>query len=210
MIVICIPYYDIIDKRTLACVEELLASDIDCTVRKGRDGNIGFRGTYIGDQRNLLIHNMTSSRVDQKLPENETHYLFLDSSNVLSVSQVKKLVSHDLDIVSAAYHPRGNLDYYCAGKAQYGGGILQKEYLPITTKGLIEVDIVGAGALLVKKNVFEELEYPWFRYEWVRFEKDGVRYQAQTGEDVGFCLHAKRNGFDVHVDCDCISEHYHD
>ena len=210
MIIICIPYYDAIDSRTLDCVEALLKSNIDCNVRRDESGSIGYRGTYIGNQRNLLIHNMTSSRIDQKLPEGETHYLFLDSSNTIGTTEVERLLNHDLDIVSAAYTPRGNRNYYCAGNAVYKDGLLKKEYIPATTTGLIEVDIVGAGALLVKREVFEKLEYPWFRHEWVRFEMDGIKYQAQTGEDIGFCLLAKANGYKIYVDCDCISEHYHD
>ncbi len=197
MDVICIPYYDKIDERTLEC-----AKSLDGELRTKRD-------TYIGNSRNIMIHNNTSSRRWQKLPEEIEGYLFLDSGNTLTKEQFETMKRHNVDIVSAAYHPRDNSTHWCAGYSKFESGLITKEYLPSTTAGLTEVDIVGAGALYVKRAVFEKLEYPWFRYEWIKFMSDDVEYQCQTGEDIGFCFLAKKSGYKIHVDCNIVSKHYH-
>jgi len=61
---------------------------------------------------------------------------------------------------------------------------------------LIEVDYTGMGFMLVRKGVFESLEYPWFR----AIEKRIGNMVDFTTEDVAFCLRAKENGFRIHID----------
>jgi len=197
MIIICIPYYDKIDSRTIESV-----NNTNLLVRT-------MRSTYLANSRNLMTHNNTSSRKWQTLSKEITHYLYVDSGNVFDPINVDMLLKHDLPIISGAYKARNNDEFYCAGHAEYKPNKITKNYLPITTKGLREVDIVGAGFLLVKREVLEKMDYPWFRYEWIRFKKNDIEYQTQSGEDVGFCIHAKRYGYKIYVDCDCIIKHYH-
>jgi len=63
-------------------------------------------------------------------------------------------------------------------------------------EGLIRVDYTGLGFMLVKKGVFESLDYPWFR----PVEKQIGDMVDFTMEDVGFCLRAREKGFEVLVD----------
>ena len=60
------------------------------------------------------------------------------------------------------------------------------------------VDYTGFGWLLVKKGVFENLEYPWFAPKMQVFESGGV--QDMCGEDVSFCLDAKESGIETWCD----------
>ena len=60
------------------------------------------------------------------------------------------------------------------------------------------VDYTGFGWLLVKKGVFEGLEYPWFAPKMQVFESGAV--QDMCGEDVSFCLDAKEQGIDTWCD----------
>jgi GT2 family glycosyltransferase len=61
---------------------------------------------------------------------------------------------------------------------------------------LIEVSYTGMGFMLVRKEVFESLEYPWFR----PLEKRIGDMVDFTMEDVAFCLKAKEKGFGIFVD----------
>jgi len=61
---------------------------------------------------------------------------------------------------------------------------------------LLEVAYNGMGFMLVKRGVFESLDYPWFR----PIEKQIGEMVDFTMEDVGFCLRAKENGFGVFID----------
>jgi hypothetical protein len=71
---------------------------------------------------------------------------------------------------------------------------------PLLNKGegesLVEVAYTGMGFMLVKRGVFEKLEYPWFR----PIEKKIGAMVDFTMEDVAFCLRAKEAGFKVLVD----------
>jgi hypothetical protein len=52
------------------------------------------------------------------------------------------------------------------------------------------------GFMLVKKGVFEKLEYPWFK----PIEKQIGTMVDFTMEDVAFCLRAKEKGFQIFID----------
>ena len=56
--------------------------------------------------------------------------------------------------------------------------------------GLVKVDALGAGVLLVKKEVFKRIRNPYFFYE------------IDRSEDVNFCHYARMCGFDIHCDTD--------
>ena len=60
------------------------------------------------------------------------------------------------------------------------------------------VDYTGFGWVLIKKGVFENLEYPWFAPKMQVFESGAV--QDMCGEDVSFCLDAIEKGFDIWCD----------
>lgn len=61
---------------------------------------------------------------------------------------------------------------------------------------LIEASYTGMGFMLVKKGVFESMEYPWFK----PIEKKIGNMVDFTMEDVGFCLRAGEKGFKIFVD----------
>ena len=65
-------------------------------------------------------------------------------------------------------------------------------------KGLFTVDYTGFGWVLIKKGVFENLEYPWFAPKMQVFESGDV--QDMCGEDVSFCLDAKEAGYEIWCD----------
>ena len=59
-------------------------------------------------------------------------------------------------------------------------------------------DYTGFGWVAIKKGVFETLEYPWFAPQMQVFESGEV--QDMCGEDVSFCLDAKKEGFEIWCD----------
>ena len=69
---------------------------------------------------------------------------------------------------------------------------IQKRRKPFT------VDYTGFGWVLIKKGVFENLEYPWFAPKMQVFESGNV--QDMCGEDVSFCLDAKEAGYEIWCD----------
>jgi len=67
---------------------------------------------------------------------------------------------------------------------------------------LVECDVIGMGAALIHRDVFEAISYPWFEYEV--YEKTGER---TVTEDVPFCRKAKEAGFSIWTDTSLVCGH---
>jgi hypothetical protein len=70
------------------------------------------------------------------------------------------------------------------------------------THGLQEVDMMGAGCLLVRRDVFERLSPPWFDFT-INQETDAIIHS----EDTSFCEQARAAGFPLLLDGDVQCEH---
>lgn len=60
-------------------------------------------------------------------------------------------------------------------------------------RGVVEVEQIGFGCVLIQRRVFDALERPWFRHPP---DSPGLR------EDTDFCLRARAAGFRIGVDLD--------
>jgi hypothetical protein len=69
---------------------------------------------------------------------------------------------------------------------------------------LVDADMVGAGALLVHRRVFERVPRPWF--EWL-LDRPEVPEGQKCSEDFAFCRKAKQHGFAVKVDVSVACRH---
>lgn len=80
------------------------------------------------------------------------------------------------------------------------GGVMKNETVETLAarKKPFTADYVGFGWVMIRKGVFESLPYPWFAPKLQIFENGEV--QDMCGEDVSFCLDAKKNGFEVWCD----------
>jgi hypothetical protein len=121
-----------------------------------------------------------------------THFLWLDSDHIfnpdLGVCLARHFMRADVDICSA-------VDYMRSGPTLpvvYVKDETPDEYLHyplvIVPEILCEVDAVGFGACITKREVFKKTPKPWFTID------------AKAGEDIAFCVAAKKAGFKVWVD----------
>ena len=69
------------------------------------------------------------------------------------------------------------------------------------SKKMVKVDIVPAGFLLVRREVFEKLEWPPFYYNSPELRALFPPEVKGIGEDVYFSFKAKAAGYDLWVDC---------
>jgi len=136
---------------------------------------------------------------------NYDYQLWIDSDIVFDSEKFYRLVSMDKDIAAG---------WYCTEDGQTtsvahwldeedfrgNGGVMNHETLDSMSKRRkpFTVDYTGFGWVLIKKGVFENLEYPWFAPKMQVFESGEV--QDMCGEDVSFCLDAKDKGFEIWCD----------
>lgn len=199
---ICTPYYNTIDERVEQGIYNLLDSDeINCAW-------LVKQGTAIAATRNLLINGGKSDLEYQKLKDKFTHYLFIDSDIEVKVEDIKRLLNYNLDIISAVYKSRESEYCYVGGLFKRDkNGIIDALKMKTDSEGLMEVDWVGAGCLLIKKKVLENLPFPWFRYPIIEKYKNGNKHCKLIFEDVGFCISLKEYGFKIWLDCDTEVKH---
>jgi len=69
-------------------------------------------------------------------------------------------------------------------------------------QGLVKVDGLGLGGIMVNPEVFKIMEFPWFRRIW---GKDKQLF----GADYAFYANCKEAGIDVYCDTDLIFGHVH-
>lgn len=139
------------------------------------------------------------------------YVLFIDSDQAWTYQDFKRLLSHELDIVSAAIRIGvDNLDYNCGW---FDKEVFQASDGSISTKcnakalneniEPVEVDFVGFGFVLIKKGVFEKMTFPFFKPE--DFEIEGIK--GYSGEDTGWSIRAKKLGFKLYIDPLCRVKH---
>ena len=68
----------------------------------------------------------------------------------------------------------------------------------------LNVEYTGMGWMLMKKDVIEQLKYPWFYHELYKNDN----FVEMLSEDVSFCRNLKKAGFDIYVDLDVRVGHY--
>jgi len=129
------------------------------------------------------------------------YIMWIDSDQVFEPNDFFKLLEHDKDIVSGLYlrKPQGDtlddipIEFACFNEDG------KRLYTNEVNGELRKVWSNGMGWMLIKKGVFEKIEYPWFGpiIEGLGFH----------GEDVSFQLRAKDVGFDSNVDTSIIVGH---
>ena len=131
------------------------------------------------------------------------YIMWIDSDQVFEPNDFFKLLEHDKDIVSALIYrkPKGDSIHdipYC-----FACNITEDRqlYSNEVTGELIKVWSSGMGWMLVKKGVFEKIDYPWF---YPIHTNDGVGIH---GEDHSFQIRAKEAGFDSWADTSIIVGH---
>lgn len=137
-----------------------------------------------------------------------TYALIVENGVVFTVDTIKKLCSHDVDIISGIRKTKDNSTDYTAGYFNFTGqGEEEQKEIQHDTKGLIQVDWVNSGLILVKNYTLSNMSYPWFRNELVTYtDAIGEENQFLTDDYRGFCLNAKKNHISIYCDFDCVIE----
>lgn len=155
------------------------------------------QGALIYASRN---HGVTggSTLIRQDPVGNYSHYLFIDSDIGFKADDVKSALAFNHEIHAHPYlrHASDGL-YQCGELSHLRRGYIDMRYASYES-GVKRISFCGGGFLLVRRDVFRRMRYPYFRHEL--FEENG---QAEmTGEDIGFCLQARDAGIPIHCNFD--------
>ena len=118
---------------------------------------------------------------------------YVDDDQMFAPDALTRLLSRRLDIVSGIYLQRSAPFY----PHMYHRGDKQGVYprmLESGDSGLVELEAVGAGCLLVKTKVLRALDRPFWRLGQIRSDV--------WGDDLDFCNRVRAAGFKVWCDLD--------
>ena len=136
----------------------------------------------------------------QKLLELGWEWLFfLDDDVIPPPDAVMRLLNHKKPIVSGLYYRRYEpIVPVMLRDSEYGPQWIREFNAP----ELIEVDYVGAGCLLIHRDVLNSLQPLSARCRWFewRCDRTDLPHLERTSEDFTFCKHARNHGYKIYVD----------
>lgn len=203
---------------TMGEVSTALTTVLIKWAKQFKGGHLGFYFTFkvapVERARNEIMKYMMAERTDKKTGQPMmpfTHILFLDSDTIPPANALEKLLSHDKDIISGLtpilQYDRekmtwGTLDNCFLKQDKEEDGKPAKTYAVQRNTGLQQIIRCGTSCLLIKREVFEKLEKPYFKFE---FSEDGVT--PVRSEDLYFCDKSKEAGFEIWCDSSVICNH---
>lgn len=113
---------------------------------------------------------------------------FMDDDHAFPPSMLERLISHDVPLVTPICLTR----IYPFAPVSYVEKIGPNKYLPIPfsdspTDGLVEIQAGGCAGMLIRREVLEAIEPPWFEY-------------TDRSEDIVYCEKVKAAGFPIYAD----------
>lgn len=118
-----------------------------------------------------------------------TNLFFVDSDTVPPPEALERLLSHNLPIVSGMTPIHNNED------------VEQRDNCPARRfTGLQPIDYCGASCLLIKREVFESINPPYFT-----FIMSDDNTEILKSEDLNFCSRLKK--YQIMADTDIICRH---
>lgn len=167
----------------------------------------------IGIHSGPKVDNARNTLFATWLRETKSSRLFMvDTDMVLPQDSLSRLVSHNKDIVGGLAFTGGASPVvrpviHVIKENEEGQPYFDIlwDYPP---DSLIEVDGIGAASMLVTRRCAEAIweargkdhPMPWFAF--------GLHNGVQIGEDIGFCLTAKKVGFKTYIDTGLIAGHH--
>jgi GT2 family glycosyltransferase len=178
---------------TTGTIRKELAFSLIQWIQSNKDKSI-----FINFVEQQPIENARNIVVQEFLKTDNQYLLQIDNDTIPSQNPLE-LINLSLDVVSCPcpiYQGTILWNYYRLDKDGFWEpGDVNKD------KGLVEVDAVGTGCVLINRKVLESIKNPFSR-EW---NEDGI---ATLGLDLSFSKKVKDMGFKIHTHLDYKCSHY--
>lgn len=156
--------------------------------------------THLFFDASTILINQRESLVEQAIEIGAEWTLWLDSDMMFPPTALLRLLGHNQDIVGCNYIKRA----YPFKSVAYTDTTDWESWIPITySDELLTAEAVGMGCVLIKTELFKQLQKPYFQYTYQEKTKDW------GGED--FTLFKKFNklGYKLKIDMNLSNEIYH-
>lgn len=131
---------------------------------------------------------------------NSEYVFFFDVDMQVGHNTIDYLVKQEKDVIGAVYYQRGE-PYFPHTGTIYANPLRLRRItdFPIETNMPFRVDAQGTGALLIHKDVFKKLDYPWFRFDMIE-NKYNWAEDRFIGEDYQFSWDCHQAGIEMFAD----------
>ena len=166
-----------------------------------------------------IIHHARNEMVDPRLSTKEDntwwdYVIFIDSDMTWKQNWIIEMALHDLPVVGGLCVRKTRPYKPTVFKYQESTGIFTSPILgPKLFDGtrpkeqrLLEVDGVGTGFTMIRRDVIESLAPPWFWFTLEPLKDDPTKKQA-FGEDAFFCKICREQGIKMYVDLEVTPGH---
>lgn len=148
------------------------------------------------------VDNARNDIVKAFLDSDCTHLLFIDADTIPPLDAIKRLLAHDKPIMSAIT-PIIEMDRYGNPWRKWNCVDTDDRHMMPNT-GVLECKGAGSSCVLIKREVFEQMEMPYYRFQ---YQDDGGK-KVVVGEDIWFIINALSKGIKTYADTSIICQHY--
>jgi hypothetical protein len=177
------------DYRSPAKFMQCVVNMVACSWLNGlRIYQMGTTQRMVVDWARNALGRIAVDKINEYTGRPFTHLLWLDDDHVFNPDMAIRLAMNgDLDMISALYFnriaPHWPVVYVQDYTSRYN-----HYHMHVLPKAVVQVDAVGFGAMLMRRDVLARVPEPWFTI------------CPEYGEDIGFCTHARQHG--VKIFCD--------
>jgi hypothetical protein len=174
-------------------------------------GMIDHSHTDVAINRNVIVQKFLDH------PGRATHLFFIDTDMGIPRDALQKLLAADKSIISglAVEKVTNRIVAIDWGDGWAGSIPLQQKWCEPgrwTLKSeyrdrVLPIGATGAACLLIKREVFETIGYPWFFHE---FDPNAKSHTAKSymGEDISFFHKAKQHGIEAFMHTGVLCDHW--
>jgi len=130
-----------------------------------------------------------------KFLETDCEILFMLDSDMIIDKHLLDMIKPDYDVVSAVtFSCKKGIPYPLIMKLSQDGKSYQPMFDPVDElTEYTEVDGIGTGCIYIRRNVFDKIQKPYFRFQYA---EDG---HIELGEDYAFSAKVKKSGVKLYV-----------
>ncbi len=132
------------------------------------------------------------------LKSDRSHLLFVDADTLPPFDAPKLLLDADKPVVAAVVHQMKLDDDGITKPVPMVARREERGFVPVYGKGIVEIDTCGFGCVLIEREVFSKIDFPWFEdHPW----------GEGRGQDFDFCRKAEKADVSLYAHLDVVCRH---